>query len=235
MTSPTVWIPGWSVGPTVFEDTWAALPGSHIGCDLTECTRVSQFLQMTNHVIMAQSCSVDLVGWSMGAMIALEVAQQHPSHVGRLILISGSSRFLRSGPGDDGISVRALDHMQLALHNNPSAAVENFRRGMFTQDERLAGYYRHWRSAYGGFNNSTESLNAGLEYLRSFDIDPPRIQNETYILHGGEDRICPVAGALRLGDAISSSSVTVWPDVGHVPFYTQREEFKTWINSCLFG
>lgn len=228
--SQIVWIPGWSATPSVFAHAWEVLPEyTHISCDFSACDQKEKFLAVGRHTVCAQPLPVDVIGWSMGAMIALQIAREVPESVNRLILISGSSRFLRNSDQPDGISSGLLDQMIVALERDPLRVVAAFCQRMFTHDERAAGFSRDWEYAYGRVQPALPTLRAGLEYLRDFAVTSDQIFTETHILHGSDDPICPASVALKMGEIVKTKSLTVWPGVGHAPFFTCKEQFNDWL------
>jgi pimeloyl-[acyl-carrier protein] methyl ester esterase len=226
-------MPGWSVGPSIFSDLWTRFPErEHVGCDFSSCVEPSDFAQVARHAVLGRA-QVDVVGWSLGAMAALELASTDPGCIGRLVLVSGSSCFLAQGEEGNGVSVDVLDRMRAALQERPLQVVEAFQQRMFSRGERAAGHYRSWRSLYGTACPSREALSAGLDYLRGFAVDGSSVHTETHILHGTEDGICSLSGAHEMSMTIAGADLTVWPDVGHVPFFTKREEFGRWMCNLL--
>jgi pimeloyl-[acyl-carrier protein] methyl ester esterase len=232
--APVVWVPGWSVGPEVFEDTWATLANrDHLGCHLESCSRSSELVEIVGNCTSKYSEPVDLVGWSMGAMVALEFVCRSPEHVRRLILISGSRRFVAVGCGTSGVPPESLDRMRAALPRNAAAVVRRFDQSMFTAGEYEGGYLAAWRAARRDRGYLAPSLDVGLQYLQEFAVDPTGVNTETHLLQGSADEICSVDGARMIESAMAESDLTIWPNVGHVPFYTQKELFQTWIRNLL--
>jgi len=234
VSAPVVWLPGWSTGDEVFGALRAVLPGSrHHGCDFGGCVEASEFALAARAAVLALSTPVDLVGWSMGAMVGLELARDLPGRIRRLVLISGCRRFLAARPEAEGVSPQALERMSAALERNAAVVVQRFRERMFSAPERAAGYAGAFAAEHGVNVQPAPSLAAGLSYLGGFAVEPAALRCETFLLHGAADDLCPLSSARELADGIEGAQLTVWPDVGHAPFYTRVEATQSWLAGVL--
>ncbi|NTV12713.1 MAG: alpha/beta fold hydrolase [Desulfobulbaceae bacterium] len=134
--------------------------------------------------------SIVLVGWSLGAYLALDFAADHPEKVSALYLLAGRDYW-------------------------PPAEIEAIRQGISAdQDGFLSSFYRKcflgYRQAGQAFRErleeqylatlSPEILNAGLDYLNDMRL-APRLQRlagldlPIYLLEGAKDIIAPPADA----------------------------------------
>jgi pimeloyl-ACP methyl ester carboxylesterase len=46
------------------------------------------------------------------------------------------------------------------------------------------------------------------------------------ILHGAKDRVCPLAAVERIAVLNPRTDLTVYPDLGHSPFFERAEQFN---------
>ena len=131
-----------------------------------------------------------IIGWSLGAMMALEAALENPE-IKRLILISGTPSFCHT---DYGWAPRILDRMINRLNSQPEKVIERFNQTVAA--ELLdSDTYRH-QFAYDIIrrNWSVEELINGLNYMKTFDLSASlnEIEAETLWIHGVEDKICSI-------------------------------------------
>ena len=71
---------------------------------------------------------------------------------------------------------------------------------------------------------------AGIDGLASDEADVRKIEHETLIIHGREDRIIPLSASLKLSELLLNSQLHVFGKCGH---WTQIEQNKRFINLIL--
>src|SRR5690554_5175330 len=93
---PLLWIGGWSADPRLHPfqpGTRTARARDVTPVDLSSCASASDFFIAVERALTATAGrrgSVDVAGWSMGAMLALDAAARHPSLVRRLVLFGAT-------------------------------------------------------------------------------------------------------------------------------------------------
>jgi len=223
---------GWSV-PV---QRWSEVVGCSsqaVLCSFEGCTDRDDFVAAASDALSACASEATIIGWSLGAMVGLELAHLHPDRVRRMCLVGATDRFVTQ-PGDTvGWSPRVLERMELALNASPDEVLEAFDEAMFSSSERAKGAPDTWRSVVGANRGSVASLREGLSYLASFRVDPGEISTPTALLHGEADTICPVGGARRLVAGLSNGTLDTWPGAGHSPFVAQPGRFAGWIAAAM--
>lgn len=68
-----------------------------------------------------------------------------------------------------------------------------------------------------------------LAYVAPWGFDPARIEPPVLLLHGGEDRIAPVAHAEWLESRIPSAELRVMPGDGHISVLTSGASALDWL------
>ncbi len=157
-----------------------------------------------------------LVGWSLGAMLALELCAQGYAPAG-LVLISGCVSFCRRPDYQLGWPAAVLRGMRQRLRMAPDEVVQDFHRQLLCRreaacQERLAALLPH--------GQDPAWLAAGLEYLGRTDLRPllPRVRAGTIlVVHGTADRITPPAQAHFLAAHLPAARLMLLADTGHVP------------------
>jgi 3-oxoadipate enol-lactonase len=161
-----------------------------------------------DHLGISQS---HLLGISMGGMVAQWIAGNHGSRLTSLVLVS-------TCPNRDWIK----DHGSYAWSDDEKA-VEEKLLGYFSEAFRsankilIAAMAKQMAKAAreGAFLEDSKRQMAAMQ---GFDATPilKRIRVKALVIHGSEDAIVPPAAARILADAISGSSVMIFPGAGHL-------------------
>jgi pimeloyl-ACP methyl ester carboxylesterase len=161
--------------------------------------------------------SFDIFGFSLGGMIAQEVAAEHPDMLRRVILLGTAPR-----GGEDltfaDLSVDELDDpVALTLH------------ALFTPSEtsQTAGraYLERLKVRTGDKDNpvSKQAATAQLEAIREWGIIPgekryailAQIQHPTLIVHGTKDVVVAPINAFIMVEHIPNAQLIMYPDASH--------------------
>ena len=163
-----------------------------------------------SHLNLPTSTAPVLIGWSSGAMLALDYASQYP--VKGLILLGCAPRFCACANYTSGIPPAELELLEQTLRINPR---EGFRR-----------FFLHMYGSKAvdlepiieqALSLGADALLGVLDYLGGFDVreDLASIESPALILHGARDRVIPVKLALELKAALRNAEILVFADAGH--------------------
>lgn len=231
MTCPLFFISGWGTTEKVWDPLLKGLGNDFFA----DCFSWHECLETDNPLEESLKKSSDatvLVGWSLGALIALRTAVSMPKKVSGLCLISATSRMVEEDHYE-GISEKALKAMILKFKRKPDAVVEDFSKNCF-QPRNDPALRRFFREMAGSF--APQSMRGGLDFLKETDLRSrlPEIGLPTLILHGEKDCIIPVAHARFLDRRIRSSSLAIQKDAGHALPLTHSlwlaEHIKVFLN-----
>jgi pimeloyl-ACP methyl ester carboxylesterase len=178
---------------------------------------------------------VDVLGFSIGGMVAQEIAAQAPDLVRRLILVGTGPR------GADMSTSRSAEvfagtydppeHLWLAVHFSPSpsslaAGLAFLKRKFLRQDrdpevsEEAAAAQRE---AIGKYTAPAESV---LGYLK-------HIRQPTLVVQGRNDVIIPTVNSYILQQNLPNAQLTLYPDANHGSFYQYPELFVSQADQFL--
>lgn len=172
-----------------------------------------------------------LVGWSLGGMLALQLAVAHPEKINKIILISSTPRFTSCENYTAGLTPSLLKNLARKLPKNKWQTQLDFYKSMFSTKEY------HWEEKFTAQVAPSLALielftlQSGLVYLLEQDLRSMlmSIQTPCHILHGTEDAICLSAAGQHLARMLPNAQLTLIPGAGHIPFYTQEKYCKTHI------
>lgn len=175
----------------------------------------------------------DVLGWSMGGMVAQSLARQRPRRVRRLILCA-------TAPGNGKATAPAPDVItDLAnpgaspvglfsrLFPTDPAAAEAFARGIFTYPNPApAAPPEVTRAQFG----------ASATWLIGQDPTgrPLSRLRMPVLVGGGElDRVLPVANQRHLGRRLPRARLKIYPDAGHGFLFQHQSDWLRRINRFL--
>jgi pimeloyl-ACP methyl ester carboxylesterase len=160
-----------------------------------------------------------LVGHSMGGMVALKTAINHPKRISRVAAVGAPI------VGDSLSWLLKLNDR--ALFADTFARVSWFRRFMFrwflgeTDDQHVQEILDD------SVKSSSATLRNAVGSMWRTDLRPelPRLSVPTLIVHGGRDVIVHPNQA-DLFDKVSSAEVVLLPESRHFPFLDEAELFN---------
>jgi len=171
-----------------------------------------------------------IVGWSLGGMLAMQIAERFPERVKRLVLVATTPRF-RSGAGwDSGCSEEVFQGFSAGVNSHAAKTLNRFFAMMFQGDDLERSQYNSLaREAVDRDNPpSLEALQKGLEYLDQLDLinAVPFIRQPALVLHGESDVIVPEAAGAWLAASLPTAEYHRLEHCGHVPFLTKSDQFN---------
>jgi pimeloyl-ACP methyl ester carboxylesterase len=173
----------------------------------------------------------DVLGWSMGADVAQELALRHPGNVDRLILYAGTSGGKESVPASRDVIEK--------LTNSSGSARERGER--FFSLLFPAEWLREHTNPMAYFPIPTESSPAE-SYVRQVEAISlwngtysrlPGIRSPTLVLTGADDVISVPENAFVIGGRIPGAWVIQVPGGGHGMMYQYPEQFERIVNFFL--
>lgn len=162
-----------------------------------------------------------LIGWSLGGMMALELAAKYPEKIKELTIISSTAKFINDKNYNAGIPASSLKWLKRQVNHNASTAQLAFYQTMFSAKEKAAADIFATREP---MVKSTAALLAGLEYLQYSDLRSllSAITVKVKIIHGTADTICPLTAGIYLAEHLPNCELFTLPDCGHIPFLTEN-------------
>lgn len=171
---------------------------------------------------------VDLLGFSMGGMVAQEIVLKEPKLVRKLILAG-------TGPaGGTGISevagVANLDIMRALITFQDPKQYLFFTR---TPEGILAGKaflaQLKERNVDRDKDIAISSYIAQLAALKAWGNKPPadlsRIKQPVLVANGDDDRMVPTSNSRDLAQRLPNSRLVIYPDAGHGGIFQYYAEF----------
>lgn len=168
---------------------------------------------------------ITVIGWSLGGMLSLELVCRNSSKIKRLILISSTARFIQDETYPYGLNKIIVKNLSRKLSRDYIATQEDFYKIMFSAEEKSFQQKFIETDSMKILVNNLDNLQDNLNYLLKKDLRNilKEIKVPTQIIHGTSDAICPVESGEYLHKHLANSEITLLPNCGHIPFFTQPD------------
>lgn len=168
------------------------------------------------------------VGWSLGALAVIRLAELYPERVASLFLVAATPCFVERDDWSTAVERNTFEQFALSLAQNQSKTLTRFLTLQMAgiKDAREQVRYLQKRMQLRG-NASEAALKAGLDMLVNSDYRETvkKLSCPLSWYLGGHDKLIPVALADSLREELSQQDITVQPSAGHAPFLSHPEAF----------
>jgi len=191
---------------------------------------------MTTHVLAflddLRLTTCDVLGFSLGGVLAQQMAQDRPSIVRRMILVGTAPR--------GGEDIMHLDKPSLAKHlQDPSNRGYGVLQKIFfapTTTSQAAGeafigrlmQRKEDRDPASGPNVASAQMAAFREWERFTGerfADLKSIRHPTFVVQGVRDEMIPVRNSYWLAENLPNAVLLVYPDAGHGSLFQYHDSF----------
>ena len=178
---------------------------------------------------------IDVLGFSIGGMVAQEIAIQAPDLVRRLILVGTGPR------GADMATSRSAEifaatydspeYLWLAVHFSPSPSSQ--AAGLAFLERKLSRYDRDPEVSEGAASAQREAIGKYVGPAESVFGHLKNIRQPTLIVQGSNDVIIPTVNSYILQQNLPNAQLILYPDANHGSFYQYPELFVSQADQFL--
>jgi putative pimeloyl-BioC--CoA transferase BioH len=223
MARDMVFLHGWGTHPVIWEPLLEFFPEAralplpgYAGSEMA-----SSLDEMAAKLAAQLQDGTELVGWSLGGLLAVRIALAYPEKVSGLTLIAATPCFVNREDWPHGIAGEVFVRFANNLAFDYAGTIRRFlslqAQGSSDVREVLALLRRKLldqpRPAAG-------ALEAGLAILQNADLRAgmQRLAMPLTLIHGTGDKLAPVAAARWLADALPHAKLHEVEGAGHAPF-----------------
>lgn len=176
-------------------------------------------------------------GWSLGGMIAVQMAAGCDAPQQGLALIATSPRFTRDKDWPFGLPAAEVKLLERNLQRNCQSTLGGFFTRMFA-GEGIDGERLRAIRKFAIYPSRLPELAVVQAMLQIFARQDQRhllaeISSPVMVLHGTADQITPVEAGRFLAAAIPGARLKEYAGIGHAPFLSQPETFVEDLRSFI--
>ncbi|MCL2876623.1 MAG: alpha/beta fold hydrolase [Betaproteobacteria bacterium] len=233
--TPLFFLHGWAMAPAVWQPLIAALGAENFeihtpalpGHDENAISINPTLAAWADALAPAIPPTATVIGWSLGALLALELARTRFEHVERLILLGVTPRFVSTSNWPHGLDAAVVASFTDGYASQPTQTLRRFltlqtlgdayRRQLLPQLEAAAVPHT---------TSPLPALADGLKILTASDLRPQlaKIRQPVHIIHGNDDALMPIEAARQLAAALPRARLTVFEHCGHAPLLSRADE-----------
>lgn len=166
-----------------------------------------------------KNCHV--VGWSLGAQVALTWARRAPNQVRCLALIAATPSFVQREGWPHGVAAPLMRQFMAQIARDCPSLLRRFVALQAHGDRRAVRVAHQLRTAL--FTHPLppqQVLESGLNILRESDLRSwlSSIAQPALVIHGECDAVTPCAAGAALSEVLAGARFHVVAGAGHAPF-----------------
>lgn len=235
---------GWGLHGGIWQDTvddlkekWTVtvvdLPG-HGKSDMRHEAYTLQTLAAEVAQVLPQPTM--LLGWSLGGMIAMQIAADFPERITRLVLVASTPQFVKSSDWPNAVEPQILEVFATNLQQDFHSTVKHFLalQVLGSSDERNT-LGKLQRLTFSRGVPDTRALQTGLGILSQTNLRQQlqKLVCPTLIIYGQHDKLVPQAVGKEMLKLLPEATLRVIDHAGHAPFLSHRQEFLHAITGFL--
>ena len=232
--NPIVLVHGWAMHTGIWREfaqqlaldyrvTCIDLPGHGLSEKIDPFTLERISAELAN-VIPYQHCC--WLGWSLGATVALDIADRYPERVSSLVLLAGNPLYTQTEQWP-GMDISLLDDFSDHLNKNCQATLLRFLSLQVNGLPNRKVLLKTLKTAVLECAAPDENtLQGGLNILKKTDLRPilSGLTIPVSVILGGLDTLVPVAVGQKMQQLLPGLELNIIDRAGHVPFLSHSRE-----------
>ncbi len=170
----------------------------------------------------------DVLGWSLGGLIAQHIAYTQPDRIRRLILVGTTPCFINQSDWGKGIAPDYFTEFARSVDDDYKRTMIKFLTLQCMKAKNARDTIKQLRH---GFNlkpaPTQQTLKQSLQILLQTDLreESTNIHKPTLLIHGDRDTLAPVQAAHWMMQHLPRGFLRVISGAAHAPFLSHSEQF----------
>ena len=193
---------------------------------------------VTEEISKALPPSFDILGWSLGSLIAIKMSLMYPKKIHRMVLVGGTPCFINQTDWSYGVDVRDFNNFANNLFKNYKSTMINFYILQLMHSKNSKLIIKKLKEMEAVENPpEIKSLQLGLDILLNNDLrnDINKIKHQTLLITGDMDRLTPKSASMWLESHLKESQLKLIKGASHIPFLSHSDEFFNYLDQFLLA
>ena len=178
----------------------------------------------------------DVLGWSLGGLVAQRIALNQPDRIRRLVLVSATPKFLSTPDWQAGVDPANFSAFAESVNHDYKAAILQFLTLQCMQSSDRRATIKQLRASFDTRPTPTQiTLQRALHILLESDLraEIANIRKPTLLIHGDRDTLTPVQAAHWMMQQLPHGFLRVISGAAHAPFLSHSDQFVEALNQFL--
>ena len=178
----------------------------------------------------------DVLGWSLGGLVAQRIALNQPDRIRRLVLVGSTPRFVSTPDWQAGVDPANFSAFAESVNHDYKAAILQFLSLQCMQSSDRRATIRQLRASFDTRPTPTQTtLQRALHILLESDLraEIANIRKPTLLIHGDRDTLAPVQAAHWMMQQLPHGFLRVISGSAHAPFLSHTDQFIEALNQFL--
>jgi pimeloyl-[acyl-carrier protein] methyl ester esterase len=178
----------------------------------------------------------DVMGWSMGGLVAQRIALNQPDRIRRLILMATTPCFVNKTGWEAGIDPTNFETFADNVNRDYKGTILQFLTLQCMKSRDARGTIKQLRASFDTRPTPTaNTLGRALHVLLESDLraEIPQIRKPTLLIHGDRDTLAPVQAAHWMMQKLPMGFLRVISGSAHAPFLSHQDVFLDTLNQFL--
>ena len=193
---------------------------------------------VTEEISKALPPSFDILGWSLGSLIAIKMSLMYPKKIHRIVLVGGTPCFINQTDWSYGVDIRDFNNFANNLFKNYKSTMINFYILQLMHSKNSKLIIKKLKEMEAVENPpEIKSLQLGLDILLNNDLrnDINKIKHQTLLITGDMDRLTPKSASIWLESHLKESQLKLIKGASHIPFLSHSDEFFNCLDQFLLA
>ena len=178
----------------------------------------------------------DVLGWSLGGLVAQRIALNQPDRIRRLVLVSATPKFVSTPDWPAGVDPANFSAFAESVNHDYKAAILQFLTLQCMQSSDRRATIKQLRASFDTRPTPTQTtLQRALHILLESDLraEIANIRKPTLLIHGDRDTLTPVQAAHWMMQQLPHGFLRVISGAAHAPFLSHSDQFVEALNQFL--
>ncbi len=178
----------------------------------------------------------DILGWSLGGLVAQRIALNQPDRIRRLILVGSTPCFVNKNDWDAGVNPINFESFAEAVNSDYKTTILQFLTLQCMKSDDARSTIKQLRARFDTRPTPTQTtLQRALHVLLESDLraEVSSIRKPTLLIHGDRDTLAPVQAAHWMMQQLPHGFLRVMSGSAHAPFLSHPDQFIAAINQFL--